>query len=137
MEQRTGFWTAYLLCFCMFIVGIAILLAGKKQYIVRPPRGSVIPNAFKAMWIGLKNKGNMGTLADILRPSVMFHTLTFCRRCKTFVPRGVWTQIQDTLERSFHRRAQAWTYRLPSLCLLSDLLGSVLSDVEQFRFSRY
>lgn len=47
MEQRTGFWTAYLLCFCVFIIGIAILLAGKKQYIMRPPRGSVIPNAFK------------------------------------------------------------------------------------------
>lgn len=63
MEQRTGFWSAYLLCFCMFIVGIAILLAGKKSYILRPPRGSVIPHAFRAMWIGLKNKGNMGKLA--------------------------------------------------------------------------
>lgn len=63
MEQHTGFWTAYLLCFCIFLVGIAVLLAGKKHYIVRPPRGSVIPNAFKAMWIGLRNKGNMGKLA--------------------------------------------------------------------------
>lgn len=60
MEQRTGFWTAFLLCLCMFMVGILVLIAGKKYYVVRPPKGSVIPNAFKALWIGLYNKGNMG-----------------------------------------------------------------------------
>lgn len=60
MEQRTGFWTAYLLCFLMFVVGLVVLVVGKKHYIVRPPKGSVIINAFRAMWIGLWNKGIMG-----------------------------------------------------------------------------
>ena len=60
MEQRTGFWTAYLLCFIMFVLGILVLVAGKKYYIIRPPKGSIIINAFRAMWIGLKSKGSMG-----------------------------------------------------------------------------
>ena len=60
LEKNTGFWTAYLLCLCMFAVGIVVLVAGKKYYIVRPPKGSVIVNAFRAMWIGLRNNGNMG-----------------------------------------------------------------------------
>lgn len=60
MEQRTGFWTAYLLCFLMFAVGLVVVVVGKRYYVVRPPRGSVIINAFRAMWIGLLNKGRMG-----------------------------------------------------------------------------
>lgn len=131
MEQRTGFWTAYLLCFCMFIVGIAVLLAGKKQYIVRPPRGSVIPNAFKAMWIGLKNKGNMGMLAShILRILASFNILTLRRRCKAILPGRVRTQVQDPVERFVRGRAQTWTHRLPGLRLLSDILGRLLPDVK-------
>ena len=65
MEQRIGFWSAYLLCLIMFIVGIMVLVAGKKLYVVRPPKGSVIINAFRAMWIGLTAKGNM----DAAKPS--------------------------------------------------------------------
>ena len=73
LEQRVGFWTAFLLCYCMFIVGIVVLVAGKKLYIVRPPRGSVIPNAVKAMYIGLANRGNMSmstALFDVRRLQV-------------------------------------------------------------------
>lgn len=60
MERSTGFWTAYLLCLGIFIFAIAILMAGKRHYVVHPPKGSVIINAFRAMWVGLRNGGNMG-----------------------------------------------------------------------------
>ncbi|MCJ1454623.1 peptide transporter ptr2 [Mycoblastus sanguinarius] len=59
MEKHTGYWTAFLLCLCLFACGIVILFAGKRFYVLRAPRGSVIVHSFKAMWIGLKNKGNM------------------------------------------------------------------------------
>lgn len=65
MEKNVGFWSVYLLCLCMFIAGIVVLIAGKKHYVVRPPRGSVIVNAFRAMWIGIVNKGRM----DVAKPS--------------------------------------------------------------------
>ena len=60
MEQSMGFWTAYLLCLCVFILAIAVLIAGKDYYVVHPPKGSAIINAFRAMWIGLRNGGRMG-----------------------------------------------------------------------------
>ncbi|GAB7347471.1 hypothetical protein MBLNU459_g4384t1 [Dothideomycetes sp. NU459] len=59
LEKNVGFWAAYLLPFLMFIVGFSVLVAGKKKYIVRPPKGSVIPQAFKIVWIGIMNKGNL------------------------------------------------------------------------------
>jgi POT family proton-dependent oligopeptide transporter len=59
MELHIDFWAAYLLPLLMFLVGFAILLFSKKFYVTRPPKRSVIPHAFKAMWIGLMNKGNM------------------------------------------------------------------------------
>jgi len=49
MEMYEGFWTAYLMCFLMFCIGIVVLIMSKKYYIVRPPQGSVITDAFKAI----------------------------------------------------------------------------------------
>ncbi|OCK83738.1 di/tri peptide transporter 2 [Lepidopterella palustris CBS 459.81] len=65
LEKNIGFWSAYLLPFLMFIVGFCVLVAGKKKYIVRPPKGSVITNCFRALWIGLMNKGHL----DAAKPS--------------------------------------------------------------------
>ncbi|KZZ93875.1 Oligopeptide transporter [Moelleriella libera RCEF 2490] len=56
MELYEGFWTAFLMCFCMFNVGIAILVLRRKSYVVRPPQGQIITDAFKAigMMIGAR-----------------------------------------------------------------------------------
>ena len=77
MEQSMGFWTAYLLCLCVFILAIAILIAGEDHYVVHPPKGSAIINAFRAMWIGLRNGGSMGklTAAITLVSSILFFLL--------------------------------------------------------------
>lgn len=56
MEKDVGFWSAYLMCICVFVVGFGVLLLGQKYYIVRPPKGSVITDAFRAMWIMVRNR---------------------------------------------------------------------------------
>ncbi|KAJ0119510.1 POT family protein [Diaporthe amygdali] len=58
LEANVGFWAAYLLPFLMFIVGVSVLVAGKSKYKLRPPQGSIIPKAFKIMWIAITHKGN-------------------------------------------------------------------------------
>ncbi|KAK5015511.1 peptide transporter ptr2 [Cryomyces antarcticus] len=65
LEKNVGFWSAYLLPLLMFMVGFGILIAGKKRYIVRPPKGSVIAHCFKALWIAVRNKGNL----NVAKPS--------------------------------------------------------------------
>ncbi|TVY81439.1 Peptide transporter PTR2, partial [Lachnellula suecica] len=64
MEADIGFWSAYLMCFCMMIVGLVTVVLGKARYIVRPPQGSIITDAFKAIGIMIKNR-NM----DAAKPS--------------------------------------------------------------------
>jgi proton-dependent oligopeptide transporter, POT family len=59
LELRVGFWAAYLLPFCVFFLAIIVLILGRKKYVTRPPRGSVVLYAFKVMWIGLRNKFNL------------------------------------------------------------------------------
>jgi proton-dependent oligopeptide transporter, POT family len=44
------------MCLCMFIVGFITLILGRKFYIVRPPQGSIIIDAFKAIWIMIKHR---------------------------------------------------------------------------------
>ena len=56
MEKYKGFWTAFLMCFCMFNVGVFILIIRRNSYIVRPPQGSVITDAFKAIGIMVVNR---------------------------------------------------------------------------------
>jgi POT family proton-dependent oligopeptide transporter len=56
MERDLDFWPAYLLCLGVFLVGTLVLVLGRKVYVVRPPQGSVITDAFRVMWIMLKNR---------------------------------------------------------------------------------
>ncbi|KAI9643881.1 peptide transporter ptr2 [Ciborinia camelliae] len=54
MEKNIGFWSAFLLCLCVFLIGFSILLLGKKLYVVRPPNGTIITDAFKVMGTMIK-----------------------------------------------------------------------------------
>jgi dipeptide/tripeptide permease len=59
LELHVGFWSAYLLPFIMFGVGYAVLVSGKKRYIIKPPQGGVIGDCFRALWIAARNGGNL------------------------------------------------------------------------------
>lgn len=59
LELHVGFWSAYLLPLCMFITGFFILIAGRKHYVVTPPKGSVIPHSMRILWIGLSSRGGL------------------------------------------------------------------------------
>lgn len=56
MERDVGFWSAYLLCLCVFLVGITVLVLGKKQYVDRKPEGSVVAHAFRAIGMMIKKR---------------------------------------------------------------------------------
>ncbi|EOD49872.1 mfs peptide transporter [Neofusicoccum parvum] len=66
MELRIGFWAAYLLPLCMFVVGFVLIVMGKNKYVIRPPSGSVIANSFKALYIAILNQGDL----DAAKPSL-------------------------------------------------------------------
>jgi POT family proton-dependent oligopeptide transporter len=56
MELYTDFWSAYLLCLCVFLIGTLTLVLGRKVYVVRPPEGSIITNAFRVIFMMIKNR---------------------------------------------------------------------------------
>ncbi|KAH3989776.1 di/tri peptide transporter 2 [Parastagonospora nodorum] len=56
MERDIDFWSAFLLCLCVFFVGTLVLVLGRKVYVVRPPQGSVITDAFRVMWLMIKTR---------------------------------------------------------------------------------
>jgi len=64
MERDVDFWSAYLLCLCVFLVGVVVLVLGRKVYIVRPPQGSIITDAFRVMWMMVKGRNK-----DAAKPS--------------------------------------------------------------------
>lgn len=56
MERDVGFWSAFLLCLCVFLVGTTVLVLGRNVYVVRPPQGQIITNAFKALGMMIINR---------------------------------------------------------------------------------
>lgn len=54
MERDIGFWSAYLLCICMFAVGVTILVLGRKMYVDRPPEGSIVTDSFRAIGLMIR-----------------------------------------------------------------------------------
>jgi POT family proton-dependent oligopeptide transporter len=56
MERDIDFWPAYLLCLCVFFIGLLVLVLGRKVYVVRPPQGSVITDAFRVIFMMIKNR---------------------------------------------------------------------------------
>lgn len=56
MERDIGFWSAYVLCLCMFVVGTTILILGRKVYIDRPPSGTVVTDAFKVIGVMIRHR---------------------------------------------------------------------------------
>ncbi|KAI9846137.1 MAG: peptide transporter ptr2 [Thelocarpon superellum] len=55
LELHVGYWATYLLPMLMFFVGFFVLVAGRKRYITRPPRGSVIIHACRVLWIATRS----------------------------------------------------------------------------------
>ncbi|KAF2857462.1 PTR2-domain-containing protein [Piedraia hortae CBS 480.64] len=64
MEKYCGHWTAYLMCWCMFCIGVGILIFCRNRYVVRPPQGSIITDSFKAIGIMIVNRN-----ANAAKPS--------------------------------------------------------------------
>ncbi|KAI9799420.1 MAG: hypothetical protein M1825_004520 [Sarcosagium campestre] len=56
LELHVGFWATFLLPMLMFCVGFVVLVAGRRQYVVRPPQGSVILHGGRVIWIAIVNR---------------------------------------------------------------------------------
>jgi dipeptide/tripeptide permease len=66
LEHTSGFWSAYLLALCFFVIGLVVLVLGRKMYIDKPPQGSVITDSFKVISLAVKDKRGL----DIAKPSI-------------------------------------------------------------------
>jgi hypothetical protein len=70
LEHKVGFWAAYLLPLCAFFVALAVLVVGRRQYVIRAPQGSVILDFFKAMYIAAKNHWDLDRAKPMYTPTV-------------------------------------------------------------------
>ncbi|KAG9186424.1 hypothetical protein G6011_02980 [Alternaria panax] len=59
LELHVGFWSAFLLPLVMFCAGYVVLVRGRKQYVIKPPKGGVISNCFRALYIAARNGGDL------------------------------------------------------------------------------
>ncbi|KAG9307720.1 hypothetical protein G9A89_023285 [Geosiphon pyriformis] len=67
LEKYHSFWLAFLIPFLMFAFAISIFFSGRRKYIKKPPDGSIIFDAFRALKIAFFNGRNL----DHASPSKM------------------------------------------------------------------
>jgi POT family proton-dependent oligopeptide transporter len=84
MELKIGFWAAFLLPFCFFFLAIAVLVIGKGRYVVRPPKGSVLLDAGKAMAIAARNNFNMDAAIPQFGPQFVSELKRALVACRVF-----------------------------------------------------
>lgn len=66
LESHVGFWAAYLLPLCFFVIAIVALVVGKNKYVKIPVSDKIIAKSFKVSWIALTN----GWKFDAAKPSM-------------------------------------------------------------------
>ncbi|KAF2257623.1 peptide transporter PTR2-A [Lojkania enalia] len=63
-ERYVGFYLSYLLPTLMFLVCLPILFFCRKQYVVHPPAGSVLPPAMKLLWLNIKSGWHLNPITS-------------------------------------------------------------------------
>ena len=58
LEAHVGFWAAYLLPLCFFVITLLALYLGRHQYVKVPVSEKVIARSFQCTWVAIKNKFN-------------------------------------------------------------------------------
>lgn len=56
-EKRVGFWLAFLLPTCIFLLCPIVLFIGRNRYVKTPPTGSVLSKALRLIGLCFKGKG--------------------------------------------------------------------------------
>ncbi|KAF2017802.1 oligopeptide transporter [Aaosphaeria arxii CBS 175.79] len=92
IEQKYGFTAAFALPTAVCVVGFLIMYATKSRYVETPPDNSILLNAFRVLWIVLRNKGNI------------HHAKSAHRLTDTASPAYPWT---DTFVDELSRAAKA------------------------------
>ncbi|KAJ7692895.1 oligopeptide transporter [Mycena rosella] len=54
MEKYIDFWAAFLLPFCSLWVALAVLIMGRSKFVKPPAKGTILPQAMKAFWLGIR-----------------------------------------------------------------------------------
>jgi proton-dependent oligopeptide transporter, POT family len=70
LEHKVGFWAAYTVPLVAFAAALAIVLGGRRKYVLRKPQGSILLDSFKAMSIAVRNKWDLDAAKPARSPGV-------------------------------------------------------------------
>lgn len=131
MELNIGFWAAYLLPLCFFVLAIVALILGKNQYVKVPVGDKVIQRSFKCTWIGIKNGFNLSAAVPSLHPEQTFpwndkfveEVKRSIYACKVFVFYPIYWVVYNQMTNNFISQAgQMESHGLPN-----DILQAINS----------
>ncbi|KAF8869773.1 peptide/h+ symporter protein [Infundibulicybe gibba] len=65
LARDHGYWAAFLVPTCIFVITPLVLLAGKNQYVVTPPRGSILLETLRVITLALGPVWSINPVATI------------------------------------------------------------------------
>jgi len=65
LARDNGYWVAFLVPTCLFVLVPIVLLAGKGKYVVTPPRGSILLETFRVIGFALGPRWSINPMTTI------------------------------------------------------------------------
>ncbi|KAJ7120242.1 putative MFS peptide transporter [Mycena epipterygia] len=75
IEKYVGFWAAFLLPFCSLWIALLVLFLGRNFFIKPPAKGTILPQAMKAFWLGIRGGFKMDAALPAAQVSKHQHTV--------------------------------------------------------------
>lgn len=131
LEHQVGFWAAYLLPLCFFLIAPVALWFGRDKYVKVPVSDKVISRSFKVTFIAIKNKFNFDASKPSLHPEAGYpwddkfvdEVNRACHACKVFVFYPIYWLVYGQMTNNFVSQAgQMELHGLPN-----DILQAINS----------
>ncbi|KAJ6449747.1 MFS peptide transporter [Mycena sanguinolenta] len=82
LERHVDFWAAFILPFCSIWVALAALIFGRAHFVKRPAQGTILPQAMRALWCGVRGGFRMDAALPASRQGIVPWDDTFVDELK-------------------------------------------------------
>eukprot|EP01132_Coremiostelium_polycephalum_P004622 gene4622-5773_t len=140
VKTEVGFWLAFMIPSCLLVFSTMLLVIGNKQYVKRPPTGSVVLNVFRVICsgVGERFKSLSGSYDDSryqghwldrvkgkYEDKFIEDTKIVLRVLLVFVPLPFFWAVYDQTSTTWYDQSVEMNLRLGSVVLEPEQVGAV------------
>ncbi|KAJ7616086.1 di/tri peptide transporter 2 [Roridomyces roridus] len=115
IEKYVAFWVAFLLPLCSLCVALVVLFLGRSQLVKPAGQGTILPQAFKALWLAVRGGFKMDAALPESDASFISELKRGLLACRVFLPWPILLLCQSQMSTNLVSQAATMeTHGLPN-----------------------